>query len=35
MKERKPIFYDSDKVRWRRTRRILEISGILLTLLLI
>jgi cellulose synthase/poly-beta-1,6-N-acetylglucosamine synthase-like glycosyltransferase/peptidoglycan/xylan/chitin deacetylase (PgdA/CDA1 family) len=35
MKERKPIFYDSEKVRWRRTRRILEISGILLTLLLI
>jgi cellulose synthase/poly-beta-1,6-N-acetylglucosamine synthase-like glycosyltransferase/spore germination protein YaaH/peptidoglycan/xylan/chitin deacetylase (PgdA/CDA1 family) len=35
MKERKPIFYDSEKVRWRRTRRILEISGALLTLLLI
>jgi peptidoglycan-N-acetylglucosamine deacetylase len=35
MKERKPIFYDSDKVRWRRTRRILEISGALLTLLLV
>ncbi len=35
MKERKPIFYDSDKVRWRRTRRILEISGVLLTLLLV
>src|SRR5437660_2857338 len=35
MKERKPIFYDSEKVRWRRTRRILEISGGLLTLLLI
>jgi len=35
MKERKPIFYDSDKVRWRRTRRILEASGVLLTLLLV
>jgi cellulose synthase/poly-beta-1,6-N-acetylglucosamine synthase-like glycosyltransferase/spore germination protein YaaH/peptidoglycan/xylan/chitin deacetylase (PgdA/CDA1 family) len=35
MKERKPIFYDSEKVRWRRTRRILEVSGGLLTLLLI
>src|SRR5208282_487592 len=35
MKERKPIFYDSEKVRWRRTRRILEVSGLLLTLLLI
>ncbi|HYA64394.1 MAG TPA: glycosyltransferase [Candidatus Sulfotelmatobacter sp.] len=35
MKERKPIFYDEDKVRWRRTRRILEISGALLTLLLV
>jgi len=35
MKERKPIFYDSEKVRWRRTRRILEISGALLILLLV
>jgi len=35
MKERKPIFYDEEKVRWRRTRRILEISGALLTLLLV
>ena len=35
MKERKPIFYDAEKVRWRRTRRILEISGLLLTLLLV
>src|SRR5258708_5000521 len=35
MKERKPIFYDAEKVRWRRTRRILEISGGLLALLLI
>ena len=35
MKERKPIFYDAEKVRWRRTRRILEISGAALTLLLV
>jgi peptidoglycan-N-acetylglucosamine deacetylase len=35
MKERKPIFYDAEKVRWRRTRRIMEVSGGLLTLLLI
>ncbi|MGB7848830.1 MAG: glycosyltransferase [Candidatus Acidiferrum sp.] len=35
MKERKPIFYDAEKVRWRRTRRILEISGALSTLLLV
>src|SRR5437879_2590044 len=34
MKERKPIFYDSDRVRWRRTRRVMEITGVLLTLLL-
>jgi peptidoglycan-N-acetylglucosamine deacetylase len=35
MKERKPIFYDAEKVRWRRTRRILEIFGMLLTMLLV
>ncbi|HXY00453.1 MAG TPA: glycosyltransferase [Candidatus Limnocylindrales bacterium] len=35
MKQRKPIFYDAEKVRWRRTRRILEVSGALLTLLLV
>jgi peptidoglycan-N-acetylglucosamine deacetylase len=35
MKERKPIFYDEEKVRWRRTRRVLEVSGALLTLLLV
>jgi cellulose synthase/poly-beta-1,6-N-acetylglucosamine synthase-like glycosyltransferase/peptidoglycan/xylan/chitin deacetylase (PgdA/CDA1 family) len=34
MKERGPIFYDAERVRWRRTRRVLEISGVLLTLLL-
>lgn len=35
MKERKPIFYDAERVRWRRTRRVMEISGALLTLLLV
>jgi peptidoglycan-N-acetylglucosamine deacetylase len=34
MKERGPIFYDAERVRWRRTRRFMEISGALLTLLL-
>src|SRR5580693_8339032 len=34
MKERGPIFYDAERVRWRRTRRLMEISGVLLTLLL-
>src|SRR3984893_5659883 len=34
MKERRPIFYDEERVRWRRTRRVLEVSGALLTLLL-
>jgi peptidoglycan-N-acetylglucosamine deacetylase len=34
MKERSPIFYDAERVRWRRTRRVMEISGVLLTLLL-
>ena len=31
MKERGPIFYDAERVRWRRTRRVMEISGVLLT----
>src|SRR5450432_794638 len=35
MKERGPIFYDAERVRWRRTRRFMEISGALLTLLLV
>jgi len=34
MKERGPIFYDAERVRWRRTRRVLEIVGALLTVLL-
>src|SRR5438046_9876670 len=35
MKERAPIFYDAERVRWRHTRRVLEISGALITLLLV
>ena len=34
MKERGPIFYDAERVRWRRTRRVMEVTGALLTLLL-
>src|SRR5258707_560489 len=34
MKERGPIFYDAERVRWRRTRRVMEISGVLLPFLL-
>ena len=35
MPERKPIFYDQERRRWRRTRRVLEITGGIFTLLLI
>src|SRR5215470_5473872 len=35
MKERSPIFYDAQRVRWRRTRRVMEVSGALLTILLV
>src|SRR5215475_56768 len=34
MKERRPNFYDAERVRWRRTRRALEFTGALLTVLL-
>src|SRR5258705_10862389 len=34
MKERRPIFYDVERLRWRRARRVMEIPGALLTLLL-
>ena len=34
MKERGPIFYDAERVRWRRTRRVMEISAVLLTVAL-
>jgi len=34
MKERRPIFYDAQRVRWRFTRRTLEVTGALLTVLL-
>ncbi len=35
MKERKPIFYDERRRRWWLTRRALEISGAVFTLLLV
>src|SRR5258707_4007243 len=35
MKQRSPIFYDAERVRWRRTLRSMEVSGALLTLLLV
>src|ERR1700723_2672676 len=35
MPERKPIFYDQERRRWRRTRRVLEITGGLFTLILV
>jgi peptidoglycan-N-acetylglucosamine deacetylase len=35
MPERKPIFYDQERRRWRRTRRVLEIAGGLFTLVLV
>jgi cellulose synthase/poly-beta-1,6-N-acetylglucosamine synthase-like glycosyltransferase/spore germination protein YaaH/peptidoglycan/xylan/chitin deacetylase (PgdA/CDA1 family) len=35
MPERKPIFYDQERRRWRRTRRLLEVAGGVFTLLLI
>jgi peptidoglycan-N-acetylglucosamine deacetylase len=35
MPERKPIFYDEERRRWRRTRRVVEITGGLFTFVLI
>jgi hypothetical protein len=35
MKPCKPIFYDERRRRWRRTSRVLEISGAILTFLLV
>ena len=35
MEERKPIFYDEDRRRWRRTRRALEITGAIFTIILV
>src|SRR5580698_11427872 len=35
MDQRKPIFYDEDRSRWRRTRRALEIIGALFTIVLV
>ena len=35
MSERKPIFYDEERRRWRRTRLVLEILGGFVTLVLV
>ena len=35
IKPRKPVFYDEQRRRWRRTSRILELSGAIFTLLAI
>ncbi len=35
MPERKPIFYDQERRRWRRTRLALELTGALFTLVLL
>ncbi len=35
MPERKPIFYDEQRRRWRRTRRVLEIAGGFFTIVLV
>ena len=35
MPERKPIFYDQERRRWRRTRRVLEITGGFLAIVLV
>ena len=35
MKERKPIFYDEQQRRWRRMRRVMEVAGVMLALLLL
>src|SRR5579863_9525488 len=35
MAERKPIFYDQERRRWRRTRLALEIAGGFFTLVLV
>ena len=35
MPERKPIFYDEQRRRWRRTRRVLELAGGFFTVVLV
>jgi len=35
MTKRNPIFYDEQRRRWRRTRRVLEISGVFFTLIVV
>ena len=35
MSEGKPIFYDEERLRWRRTRLVLEVTGALFTFVLV
>jgi cellulose synthase/poly-beta-1,6-N-acetylglucosamine synthase-like glycosyltransferase/spore germination protein YaaH/peptidoglycan/xylan/chitin deacetylase (PgdA/CDA1 family) len=35
MSEGKPIFYDEERLRWRRTRRLLEVAGAVFTVVLV
>src|ERR1700676_5058504 len=35
MTERKPIFYDQERRRWRRTRLVLELTGAFFTVVLV
>ena len=35
MSDRKPIFYDEQRRRWRRTRRVLEVTGALFTVIIV
>src|SRR5579863_1071223 len=35
MVKSKPIFYDEERRRWRRTRRVLEIAGVLFTIVIV
>ena len=35
MADGKPIFYDEERRRWRRTRRVLEISGALFAFIVV
>ena len=35
MTKHKPIFYDEERRRWRRTRRVLEVSGVFFTLVVV
>ncbi len=35
MSERKPVFYDEEQRRWRRTRRVLKLAGVLFAVVLV